>query len=355
MPVPVRTHLRRVGALALMGLMPVLASGCGGSEDDAKSAAKAKHDVVTVQLDYQVRGNHGMFYVAKEKGFFAEQGIDVKEIRIGTGSPDAMKTVGAGRADFGFGDLPTLVTARSQGVPVTALMAVNQKSPLGMCAKKDRHTLSSPQDLKGLTFGAHTAGSTYIFYKALLAINGLKQSDLTERTVTPPYENYLLQDRVDTVTCYIDAEVPELEAKAGGKGSLSIMLGSDHGYDVYGSGMFTSQKLIDENPDLVQRFVNAYAKAFKHVIANPDETAQILAGSAPLLKDKAEVFREQLQADIDHTFTSSRTDEKGLGAMDPEVWKKTVETLASQKVIEQAPPVDSVFDEQFVEKAGAAA
>ena len=74
-----------------------------------------------------------------------------------------------------------------------------------------------------------------------------------------PYENYLLLGRVDAVPGYLDAEVPELEAKAGGPGSLSILQGSDFGYTVYGSGLFTSEKMIAEHSDLVQRFVNAYA------------------------------------------------------------------------------------------------
>src|ERR1700744_1199028 len=91
-------------------------------------------DKVSVQLDYVVRGNHAMFFVAKAKGYFAKQGIEVTAIRRGTGSPNAMRLVGNGDADFGFGDLPTLAVARSQGVPVVALVAVNQHSPLAMLA-----------------------------------------------------------------------------------------------------------------------------------------------------------------------------------------------------------------------------
>src|SRR3984957_4687429 len=73
-------------------------------------------DKVSVQLDYVVRGNHAMFFVAKEKGYFAKQGSDVTAIRRGTGSPNAMRLVGNSNAEFGFGDLPTLALARSQGV-----------------------------------------------------------------------------------------------------------------------------------------------------------------------------------------------------------------------------------------------
>ena len=96
------------------------------------SATAFADDKVSVQLDYVVRGNHAMFFVAKKKGYFAKQGIDVTAIQRGTGSPNAMRLVGNGNAEFGFGDLPTLAVARSQGVPVVALAAVNQHSPLGM-------------------------------------------------------------------------------------------------------------------------------------------------------------------------------------------------------------------------------
>src|SRR5581483_4925533 len=95
------------------------------------SQARADDDV-TVQLDWVVRGNHAMFFVAKEKGYFKANGINVTAIRKGTGTPDALRLVANGNADFGFGDLPTLAVSRSQGLPVVAIAAVNQQSPLAM-------------------------------------------------------------------------------------------------------------------------------------------------------------------------------------------------------------------------------
>jgi NitT/TauT family transport system substrate-binding protein len=105
--------------------------------------------------------------------------------------------------------------------------------------------------------------------------------DIQQSTVNPPYENYLLLGRVDAVPGYLDAEVPELEAKAGGPGSLSIMQGSDFGYVVYGSGLFTSERMIAERSDVVQRFVNAYVWAFADVIKNPDEAADLTIKENP--------------------------------------------------------------------------
>ena len=64
------------------------------------AGSASAEDKVGVQLDWVVRGNHAMFFVAKEKGYFAKQNIDVTAIRRGTGSPNAMRLVGNGDAEF---------------------------------------------------------------------------------------------------------------------------------------------------------------------------------------------------------------------------------------------------------------
>ena len=308
-------------------------------------------DKVSVQLDYVVRGNHAMFFVAKEKGYFAKQGIDVTAIRRGTGSPNAMRLVANGNAEFGFGDLPTLALARSQDVPVVALAAVNQHSPLGMLALSSKHKLAKPQDLKGLNLGVQPSGSTYVFLTAFLAANGMTMNDIKQSTVTPPYENYLLLGRVDAVPGYIDAEVPELEAKAGGPGSLSIMQGSDFGYIVYGSGLFTSEKMIAERSDVVQRFVNAYMEAFADVIKSPAEAADITIKANPEYADKKEVLVKQIEADVKHTFFSKDTQQNGIGWMTEDTWQKTIKLLVDQGAMKQSIDASKVFNTKYIAAA----
>jgi len=332
-------------AFALTAAMAL--AGCGGGKS---SDSGANH--ITIQLDYQPRGIHAIFYVADKLGYFEREGITVDDILIGRSSGDTLRLVGSGKANFGMSDLPTLVVARSQNVPVKALAAVNQKSPLGMCTVASKHKLTSPNDLKGLSVGVQSAGSTYVFYKALLAANGIPADALTERTVQPPYENYLLTGQVDTVPCYSDAEVPILEQHAGGPASLSILDGSAWGYDTYGSGIFTSDEVIHKNPDLAQRFMNAYVKAFAHVIESPDEAAKILANSSPQLAGNLDLYRAQLAADIAGSFENDQTRAHGLGFMDGGTWQKTIDMLAQQGVIKTSPKVTDVQDASFVEKAG---
>jgi NitT/TauT family transport system substrate-binding protein len=310
-------------------------------------------DKVSVQLDYVVRGNHAMFFVAKEKGYFEKQGIDVTAIQKGTGSPNAMRLVGNGNAEFGFGDLPTLAVARSQDVPVVALVAVNQHSPLGMLALASKHKLTKPQDLKGLNLGVQPSGSTYIFLKAFLAANGMTMDDIKQSTVTPPYENYLLLGRVDAVPGYVDAEVPELEAKAGGPGSLSIMQGSDFGYVVYGSGLFTSEKMIAEKSDLVQRFINAYMLAFADVIKSPEEAADITIKANPEYAAKKDVLVKQIEADVKYTFFSNDTKTNGIGWMNQDTWQKTVKILVDQGAMKGNIDASKAFTDKYFAAAKA--
>lgn len=332
-----------VAGVALLATMSPLAA-LGASPEATAPATLAP---VKVQLDYVLRGNHAPFFVGKEKGIFAEHGIDVTSIEQGKGSGPSMQLVGADQADFGFGDLPTLIVARSQEIPVVALAAVNQKSPLSMCTLKDKHVLNTLKDLEGLRVGLQSSGSTYVFYQAVTAANGVDRSKVTELPVTPPYENYLLQDQVDVIMCYIDAEVPELRAKARDQGDLSILRGPDVGYDVFGSGMYTSERMIREHPDVVAGFTAAYLDSLQWVIDNPEESAAILAASTPLTVDKAPVFLEQLQADIAETFTDEMTDLHGLGYMDAEQWLRTKEVLESQGLLKSDVPIETVYDGSF--------
>jgi NitT/TauT family transport system substrate-binding protein len=347
-----RLKISTMIAVALTAVMTL--AGCGGGNTAGSPQDPAGKDRVTIQLDYQPRGNHSVFYVADKLGYFAEQGIVVDKILPGKSSGDTLRLVGTGQANFGMADLPTLVVSRSQNVPVKAIAAVNQKSPLGMCTLAKKHPLSNPNDLKGLSVGVQSSGSTYVFYKALLAANGIPANALTERSVQPPYENYLLTGQVDTVPCYSDAEVPILEEHAGGSGSLSILPGSSWGYDTYGSGVFTSDEVIKNNPDLVQRFTNAYVKAFAQVIARPDEAAKILAESSPQLAGNVELYKKQLAADISDSFENDQTRANGLGSMNDATWQKTISILGQQGVTKSSPAVPDVQDSSFVTKAAGA-
>jgi NitT/TauT family transport system substrate-binding protein len=316
-------------------------------------SSRASLTHVTVMLDWLPRAAHAPFFVAQKMGYFKQQGLDVS-VTPGKGSSTTMQLVGHGRFDFGFGDLPTLATARSQGIPDVTLVATNEKSPLAMCSLASSHPLPKPQSLKGLRMGIDPSGSTFVFYKTLLAANGMTRSDEKEFTLGQPYENYLLQNRVDVIPCYVDAELPILQAHAKGK-KISVLIGSKWGYNVLGSGLLTTDSMIAKHPDTVQKFVNAYMKASRWVIGHPRQAAQIVADSSAETKGQQGIYLKQLQADIKYTFTNAVTKQHGLGYMTPGQWRATVAVLRKNKVISKSPATASLFDDSFVKKANAGA
>ncbi len=296
----------------------------------------AAADKVKVRLDWVFRGNHAMFHVAKDKGYFKQNGIDVTKIDPGNGSVNTMKFVGGGQYPFGYGDLPTMATAKSKGVPVTSLVVVNQLSPMSFVTLADSG-IKNPKDIEGRKMGVFPGGSTRIFYLAFTKMLGIDRKKVKEVAVSFPYESYLLTRKVDAITGYLDAEIPILQAKA----KIHIMQGAKYGYKGYGSGVLAADSIIQKNPDLVRRFTKAYIQGFVSVIKNPDEAVEILARYQK--KAPRKVWRAQLQADIDSSFMNEITKAHGLGWQTRERWKVTQQILVDQGVIKNPVPVETLF------------
>jgi NitT/TauT family transport system substrate-binding protein len=122
---------------------------------------------------------------------------------------------------------------------------------------------------------------------------------------------------------------------------------------VYGSGLFTSEKMIAERSDVVQRFVNAYMQAFADVIKSPQEAADIIVEANPEYAARKDVLVKQIEADIKATFFSAETKTNGLGWMTKDGWSKTTKILLDQGAMKQAINVDATFNDKYLIGANA--
>lgn len=337
--------MKRLASLAGPKVLAVVVIGVLSTLMAVQPAAAA--DVVTIQLDFNyLRGNYAPFFIARDKGIFKKHGIEIDDIHLGRGSADTAQRIAQGTAEFGFADLPTTLVVRSRGAPVIALAATNVISPLAMLTLNERTRLKEPKDLEGQSIAVTPALSTYYFFRAFAAANNVDLSKVEEVSAAPPYEPLIMSGRVTALPGYIDAEIPILAEHAGGMDKLDILLGEDYGYKAFGTGVITNDKMIEENPDLVQRFVSAYLEAFQYTIDHPDEAVEVLLAAGAKLSPT--ILRAQLQADIDHTFTNASTEKCGLGYMDPERWESTRDVLVNQKVIERAPKLETIYTNRFV-------
>jgi NitT/TauT family transport system substrate-binding protein len=312
----------------------------------AASAAPAAAERVRVKLDGPIRGEHAIFFVARDKGYLKSEDV---EMVVEEGGPalNTLLLLGRSRFEFGFTDLPSLIVARAQGLPVQALAVVNQTSPLALVALKGTG-LTKPQDLERKTVGVQPDTPGFIFYSTLLVANRLDRAKIQEIPMPRPYISGLLAKKAQVVPGEIGGEIPALEAAVGGASELEILRGIDWGYDVLGGGLITSLRLLRVHPALARRFTRAYLRAFRDVIADPREAVAILVRSLPALAVRSDLLLRQLEASIP-TFSSEDTKAHGLGWNPPDRWQHTHDALLRAKIIPSPiNPITALYTNEFL-------
>jgi NitT/TauT family transport system substrate-binding protein len=309
-------------------------------------ADPAAADRVRVKLDGPIRGEHAVFFVARDKGYLESENI---EMIVEEGGPalNTMLLVGQGKFEFGFADLPSLIVARVLNVPVRGLAVVNQKSPLALVALKGTG-ITKPQSLEGKVVGVDEGTPSFLFYGTLLAANRIDRAKITEVPIPRPYWSLLFAKKAQVVPGEIGGEISELQAAVGSGDGLEILRAVDWGYDVLGGGLVTSFRLLNTYPALARRFTRAYLRAFRDVIDRPREAVAVLVKGRPALAARSDILLRQIEASIP-TFTSDDTKAHGLGWNPPDPWQLTHDALLRAKII-PAPisPATGLYTNEFL-------
>jgi NitT/TauT family transport system substrate-binding protein len=285
-------------------------------------------DIVSVRLSFTPFAAHIPIYVAKEKGYYSQAGLDV-QILPGRGSSFAAMTVGSGKEEFGIADAAAVVTTRAQGVPIVALANLQQDNGVALFATESSG-ITVPAQLKDRNVGVFTGSTTTIFLQALLKKNGLTMDDIKPVTVRSGTDLPLvLSGKIDAeVTVYNNElvawriEHPELKLRHWTMSSL--------GFDTPGYAIVTSEDLLKQKPQLVKAFKDATIKGIDYSVSNPGEAVQMLTKAVPELK--VEIETAKWQATIPVT-RSPFTDKNGLGALDKQKWETLNDLLKTYNVI----------------------
>ncbi|MBV8912923.1 MAG: ABC transporter substrate-binding protein [Acetobacteraceae bacterium] len=235
-------------------------------------------DKVVLMLNWYVYGEHAPFYYGKAKGFYADEGIDL-DIQEGRGSAVTTQAVAAGSATFGYVDVPTMMRAAIRGAPVTAigvLIQVNPMSTMGFVEKNIR----KPEDIKGKTVAVTPGDSMSQIWPLFLRKTGLKESDFN--TVSGDAQtklNAVINGRADLLLGYVMDQSMRIK-DATGKDVYPIRW-ADYGINLVSSGIITRIGLLQENPDLVRRFMRASTRAVEAAEKDPKAAAQAILDAVP--------------------------------------------------------------------------
>lgn len=285
------------------------------------------------------------YYVALEKGYYADAGFDVT-IQDGR-NPDLLAQVGSGSVDFAVTSGDSVIPAHAAGVPVRYIMAEYEKYPIGAIALADSDVdLSTPESLEGLTVGVSAPnGSTYFGLLALLQAGGLTLDDIELISIGFTEMESLTQHQVDAAMTYLVNE--PVQAQEFGIDIES--LGVAEYVDMVSTGLVTSEEMINDDPELVQRFVEATLKGLSDVLSDPDTAYEIAMKRMPeLTGPQADIQREVLNKVLE--FAQPVPDHP-LGWSNPEAWDTTQELLQSVDVVDEIVDGSELFTNEFVEQA----
>ena len=271
LPNPAHAVLKRLPGRALSGLRLVamlwlpLLPGLPAAAETAPPPALTR---AVLQLKWFHQFQFAGYYAAKEKGYYAEEGLDVA-IRERVPGQEIVQQVVSGDADFGVSD-STLVADYANGTPVVALAAIFQHNPLIFISKQSSGIIS-PYEMAGKRI-MYDPGGGEAPLRALLDEAGLGPGQYT--FVPHSFDNEdLVQDKVDVMSAYLSDE-PFYFAQKGVK--LNLINPQNYGLDFYGDLLFTSRRELALHPGRAERFRRATLKGWQYALGHPEEMAGLI-------------------------------------------------------------------------------
>jgi NitT/TauT family transport system substrate-binding protein len=227
-------------------------------------------------------GRDAYVYVAIEKGYFREAGLEVN-VTSGPGSVDNMKFVAAGRLDYAPVDVGALVVTRAnEGVPVKVVSVVHQNTMSAILSLQESG-IRRPQDLVGKTLADSPASTVRVLFPVYARKAGIDPARVTWRDAAPPALPALLASKqVDGIGQFVVGR-PLIAAAA--QKPVAALRYSDFLPGLLGIGVIASDEKIRTSPGEVRRFVRALNRGLKFAIDNPRQAAAILKRYQPLVNE----------------------------------------------------------------------
>ncbi|MBM3123977.1 MAG: ABC transporter substrate-binding protein [Chloroflexi bacterium] len=318
-------------------LMMMLGLGLTACGIFAAGGEESELTRVKLPLGYIPNVQFAPLYVAVEKGFLSDAGIEVEfDYSFET---DAMALVGADELQFAVVSGEQVLLARAQGLPVVYVAAWYQQYPVAVVSKVGQG-IETPADLKGKKIGLPGLfGANYIGLDALLFSAGLGESDVTLDSIGFTQVESLAADRDQAVSVYAANEPVQLRAQGY---ELNELLVADH-VQLASNGLITNEKTIVEDPDLVKRMVAALVRALEYSIANPDEAYELSKLHVENLAEADETVQREVLARSIELWKADR-----LGYSDARAWGNMQDTLVKMGLLSKPLDLSKAFTNEFL-------
>ena len=229
-------------------------------------------------------GDHAAYWVAMEKGYFTDEGLDVT-LENSKGSGDSIAKVDTGAADAGLADAAVVIASKARGTTVKVVGMVFDKTPMNVFSSKD-NPVATPKDLEGKTIGAPAGDSQRQMWPAFAKANNIDETKVTWVNIEPTAKiAALAEKRVDSVSDYTTG-LPLYE-KPMGAGNVVMLPWADHGFDMYSMSIMASEKTMKDRPEVLKKFLKAAYKGWHDVMADPAAAMVIFKRRVPEIDEVA--------------------------------------------------------------------
>ena len=296
-----------------------------------------KPQAVRLILPFRPDVQFAPFYVAMERGYFADEGLEVSFEHLAEN--EAVALVGAGEAPFAVVSGEQVLLARAQDFPIVYVLAWWQDYPVAVAYPRgsDIHSI---EDLVGKKIGIPGLyGASYIGFRALLGSAGVSEADVVLDSIGYSQVEAMLAGQEDAVVIYANNEPVQLEAQGLPVGLLKV---ADYVH-LSSNGLITSESVIAENPELIRSMVTAMLKGIEDAIEDPDAAFEISKGFVEGLEkaDQAVMLRVLKESTL-----FWQTDQSGKS--NPEAWENMHDILLEMGLLSEELNVEEAFTNEFL-------
>jgi len=318
----------------LMLILIIVITGCS----DGNSPQQKDNRKITVLLDWVPNTNHTGLYVAQDKGYYAEEGLNVEIVQPAEGG--TAQLIAAGQGDFGISYQEEVTIARSQDIPVVALAAIIQHNTSGFASPVDRN-ITTPADFENNTYGGWGSPAEIAVLKALMDKYNADLDKVNMLNIGSADFFTSIEKDIDFAWIYygwtgIEAELRNIDLNF-------IKLRDEHeALDFYTPVLIASEAKIEADPELVRKFIKATARGYQFAIDNPEEAANILLSKVP------ELDKDLVLASQEYLAQEYQADTWRWGEMKSEVWEKYTDFMFNNQLIDKKIDISKAFTNKYL-------
>ncbi len=293
---------------------------------------------ITITLDWTPNTNHTGVYVAQEKGYFQEEGIEAEIIQPGQSTADAL--VASGECQLGFSYQESVTTAAVQGIPLVSLAAVIQHNTSALASPAGKN-IKTPKDFEGKTYAGWGSETEELVIKTIMKNVGADFSKV--KIVTTGTSDFFTTTERDADFQWVYYAWDGIAAELTGKPVNFIFIkDQDQSLDYYTPVIIASKDEIEKEPDVVKSAMKAISRGYEFAAENPGEAAEIL------IKEVPELDPELVKASQEWLSSRYREDADRWGEQKAEVWDRYSKWLLDNGVITETPASDKMFTNDYL-------